>query len=64
MRFKITQYITDYINVDGEYKNVEVQNKYECGNFDDLQDLIMTIVDHSSKDVKFNIKKEEDEIDG
>ena len=58
-KFTVTQIVKDYAKVGEEYKNVEARNKFEVGNFDDLQNLIMTLIDFSKNDIRFEVSKEE-----
>ena len=58
MKFRITQFITDYVKVGDEYRHVEVENVFEVSNYDDLQNLLLTLIDFSDKDTKFKISKE------
>ena len=58
-RFTVTQIVSDYVSVDGNYKNVEARNKFVVENFDDLQTLIMTLIDFSKSAIKFEVSKEE-----
>lgn len=58
MRFKITQYITDYVKVGDEYKTVEVRNKFVVDTWDDLQNLFLTLIDFTDGKIKFEVEKE------
>jgi hypothetical protein len=63
-RFKVKQKFTDYVEafrgqpVD-EWPRVEATFRYEANNYDDLQNLLLTIIDFSEGTVKFEISKEE-----
>ena len=59
MKFRVTQYIKDYVKVGEEYRHVEVENDYEIDNYDDLQNLLLTLIAYSAKDTKFKVVKEE-----
>lgn len=59
MKFRVTQYIPDYVKVGDEYRHVEVENDYEVDNYDDLQNLLLTLIACSAKDIKFKVVKEE-----
>ena len=59
MKFRVTQYIKDYVKVGEEYRHVEVENDYESDNYDDLQNLLLTLIACSAKDIKFKVVKEE-----
>ena len=58
LKFTITQYVRDYIKVGDEWRNVEVECGYECHDFDDLQNLLMTLI-FNKNDIKFRVKTEE-----
>lgn len=58
-RFTVKQIVSDYVRVGEEYQTVEVKNTFEADNFDDLQNLIMTLIDFSRKAIKFEVSKEE-----
>lgn len=59
MRFEVTQFISDFVRVDEQYKTVEVKNKFVANNYDDLQNLLMTLIDFGDGKLKFEITKEE-----
>lgn len=59
MRFEVTQFISDFIRVDEQYKTVEVKNKFVANNYDDLQNLLMTLIDFGDGKLKFEVTKEE-----
>lgn len=59
-KFRVSQIVEGYTFVGEEYKKTEIKQEFECGTFDDLQDLILTLVDYSAKNtVRFEIFKEE-----
>ena len=58
-RFKVTQFVRDYLKVGDEYRHVEAESKYEVNNYDDLQSLLLTLIDFGADRVKFEVKKEE-----
>ena len=57
-RFKVTQFVRDYIKVGDEYRHVEAESKYEVNNYDDLQCLLLTLIDFGADRVKFEVRKE------
>lgn len=59
MRFEVTQFISDFVRVDEQYKTVEVKNKFVANNYDDLQNLLMTLIDFGDGKLKFEVTKEE-----
>ncbi len=58
-RFTVKQIVSNYVRVGEEYQTVEIKNTFEVDNFDDLQSLIMTLIDFSKNDIKFEVSKEE-----
>lgn len=58
-RFTVKQIASNYVKVGEEYQTVEVKNTFEVTSFDDLQSLIMTLIDFSKNDIKFEVSKEE-----
>lgn len=58
-RFTITQTVENYTHVDDDYRKVEVTQNFECGTFDELSNLLLTLVDYSYKDITVKIHKEE-----
>lgn len=59
MRFEVTQFISDFVRVDEQYKTVEVKNKFVVNNYDDLQSLLLTLIDFGDGKLKFEVTKEE-----
>lgn len=58
MKFTLTEFIKEWARIKEEYGYVEVKKVYECNNYDDLQNLFLTLVDFSTDTLKFEIKKE------
>lgn len=58
-KFTLTEIIRDYTHIKEEYGYVEVRKVYECSNYDDLQNIFLTLVDFSSGPLKFEVTKEE-----
>lgn len=58
MKFTLTEFIKEWARIDDKYGYVEVKKVYECNNYDDLQNLFLTLVDFSTDTLKFEIKKE------
>ena len=59
MKFKVTQHIKDCIKIEDEYRHIEAAIPYSCETFDDLKELLLTIIDYSDKPIAFEIEKEE-----
>lgn len=58
MKFTLTEFIKEWARIDDKYGYVEVKKVYECNNYDDLQNLFLTLVDFSTDTLKIEIKKE------
>ena len=62
MKFKVTEFIKKYMKVGDEYQYVEVEKKYIANTWDDLTNLLMSMIDFTDGPIKFEVKKEaEDE---
>lgn len=57
-KFTVTQKVEGYTPITEEYKRIEVEQNFECGTFDELQNLILTLVDYATKPVRVEIRKE------
>jgi hypothetical protein len=58
MTFKVTEFIKKYMKVGDDYQYVEVEKYYTVNNWDDLQNLLMTLIDYSDVSIRFEVKKE------
>ena len=60
MKFTVTEFIRDYVktNDEGEYNWIEVRKKYTVNAWDDLTNLLMSMIDFSDGPIKFEVKKE------
>ena len=58
MTFKVTEFIKKYMKVGDDYQYVEVEKYYTVNNWDDLQNLLMTLIDYSDVSTRFEVKKE------
>lgn len=63
MRFRLTEIIKDFAHIKEEYGYVEVKKTYECGTYDDLQNIFLTLVDYSTDKLRLEVEKVE-EVDG
>lgn len=64
MKFRITEMISDYTRVEDEFKHVEVRKRYSCKNWDDMQNLVATLIEageSNSLTLKFEKVEEEEE---
>lgn len=59
MKFYVTQFLSDFVRVDDQYKTVEVKNKFVVNNYDDLTNLLLTLIDFGDGKLKFEVTKEE-----
>lgn len=60
MKFYVTQFISDYVKVGEEWKSVEVKNTFTVSNYDDLQNLLLTLIDFGGGKLRFGIEKIEE----
>ena len=58
MKFKVTEFIKKYMKVGDDYQYVEVEKKYSVNNWDDLQNMLMSLIDFSDGPIKFEVRKE------
>lgn len=58
MKFTIIENIRDYVKAGDEYQWVEVKKKYEASNWDDMQNLLMTLIDFADGSIRFEVRKE------
>lgn len=61
MRFKLEQKIGGYTLVNDKYESVTVKQTFQCKNYDDLQNLFLTLVDFGEGTLDFSVKKIEEE---
>ncbi len=59
IEFTVTQYVSDYVKVGDDYQNIEVESRYKVSNYDDLQNLLLTLIDFGGNTLKFKICKKE-----
>jgi len=59
IEFVVTQYVSDYVKVGDDYQNIEVESRYKVSNYDDLQNLLLTLIDFGGDTLKFKIRKKE-----
>ncbi len=63
MRFELEQKITEFTHIKEEYGSVTVKQTFHCKNYDDLQNIFLTLVDFSNGPLEFTVKKIEEEDD-
>lgn len=63
MKFELEQKVGGYTLVNDKFESVTVNQKFQCKNYDDLQNLFLTLVDFGEGTLDFSVKKikEEDE---
>ena len=59
IKFKVTERVQDYVLMDDKFKHVTAEKKYEVHNYDDLQNLILTLIDFGTNDLEFKVSKME-----
>ena len=59
IRFEVTQFFNVYAKFDDEWKHSEGQINYTVGNWDNLQNLLMTLIDFGDDETKFRVRKQE-----
>ena len=65
VQIKVTQYVKDFVKVDGEYKHVEVEQKLNFDTYDDFQNWLgYTVEALEGKPLKIEIKMEKEEPNG
>lgn len=58
MKFTVIEFIREYVKVGDEYQWVEVKKQYNVKNWDDLQNVLMTLIDFSDGTIKLEVRKE------
>ena len=58
MKFIVTEFIKKYMKVGDDYQYVEVEKNYTVNNWDDLQNMLMSLIDFSDGSIKFEVRKE------
>ena len=58
MKFTVTEFIKKYMKVGDDYQYVEVEKKYSVNNWDDLQNMLMSLIDFSDGPIKLEVRKE------
>lgn len=58
IKFTLTEIIRDFTHIKEEYGYVEIEKKYEVNNWDDIQNLFLTLLDFSTDELHIKVKKE------
>ena len=56
MKYTITLYMSRYMQVDGEWQNVDVKRTFMFNSWDDVQNFIGYLVEGASGSVKFEVE--------
>ena len=57
--FDVRMAVTTYVKVEDDYQKVEATKKFVLHNYDDLQNLFLTLVESSDDTLKLSIDKKE-----
>lgn len=58
MKFTVTEFIKKYMKIGDDYQYVEVEKKYSVNDWDNLQNMLMSLIDFSDGPIKFEVRKE------
>ena len=59
IKFDVRMAVTTYAKVGEDYQSVEATKKFVLHNYDDLQNLLLTLIESSEDAIKFEVRKEE-----
>ena len=59
LKFEVRQKLTRYMKVGEEYQEVNFNNDFEVNNWDDLTNLLSTLIDFGTGTMRFEITKTE-----
>lgn len=59
IKFDVRMAVTTYTKVGDDYQSVEATKKFVLHNYDDLQNLLLTLIESSEDAIKFEVRKEE-----
>ena len=59
IKFDVRMSVTTYAKVGDDYQSVEATKKFVLHNYDDLQNLLLTLIESSEDAIKFEVRKEE-----
>ena len=57
MKYKVTLFMSRYMQVDGEWQNVDVKRAFTFNNWDDVQNFIGYLVEGANGSVKFEVEE-------
>lgn len=61
MKYTVTLFMSRYMQVDGEWQNVDVKRAFAFRNWDDVQNFIGYLVEGADGSVKFEIEEVNEE---
>ena len=56
MKYTVTLFMSRYMQVDGEWQNVDAKRAFMFNSWDDVQDFIGYLVEGASGSVKFEVE--------
>lgn len=59
IKFDVRMVVPTYTKVGDEYQTIEATKKFVLHNYDDLQNLLLTLIESSYDTLKLSIDKEE-----
>lgn len=59
IKFDVKMVMSAYEKVGDDYKIIEAMKRFVLHNYDDLQNLLLTLIESSEDAVKFEVRKEE-----
>ena len=59
IKFDVKMVVSAYEKVGDDYKIIEAMKRFVLHNYDDLQNLLLTLIESSEDAVKFEVRKEE-----
>ena len=57
MKYTVTFFMSRYMQVDGEWQNVDVKRAFAFRNWDDVQNFIGYLVEGADGSVKFEVEE-------
>lgn len=57
MKYTVTLFMSRYMQVDGEWQNVDVKRAFTFNNWDDVQNFIGYLVEGADGSVKFEVEE-------
>lgn len=61
MKYAVTLFMSRYMQIDGEWQNVDVKRAFTFSSWDDVQNFIGYLVEGASGAVKFEIEASKEE---